>query len=571
MRRKHMMVALFLGALTLGACVEDGESPAVEAIRDAKTEQLTSLANLQAAEAEAATKKAAADAALLAAQADAAKVQSELDGVALQRKQVAVESARVTLELEKAMTDVTKEKLQIELQQQLTELEKQKVNLDSETAELENTKQLIADRLVKDAKQLEFDLLNSQWKVEDYANQLIALQETKADDEKKRVIILIKAYQMAAEKLNIAKIGMNGIENKLISAQNELKTTEETKAQSIEGWKQGITAYEKQIAAIENVLITDYADLKKAYEEAVAQTKVLNLEWQEAKNIFNNTPFQSISVIKENLYYNKVEKYRYAGINIGGEWKKLMTRTDIKENVSVENYSSTYLKWGYYVVNTDAFSLSIANKENLVSVAKTLMDGGQKNYDDAVKATVAAKKAWDEAAAADKETTKNAYEQALSQQTIVENLLKNSTNNYESQKTALADVKADLAYLTNATEAAVLNKLIDEYNVAGKQLIVNSLTESMARYAFSAASSADQTLKNRLDNENDADTKTLIAQLKKNIADNEMLIADMTGVTSQKEVIAVLEAEKAEAQLNLDALQVIYNGAKADMEAAINK
>lgn len=64
-----MMVAVLLGALTLGACVDDNESASVTAIREAKKAQLESLANLNNANAEAIALAAQAEADLKAAKA----------------------------------------------------------------------------------------------------------------------------------------------------------------------------------------------------------------------------------------------------------------------------------------------------------------------------------------------------------------------------------------------------------------------------------------------------------------------------------------------------------------------
>ena len=46
MKKKLMMVAVLLGALSLGACVDNNESASVEAVRNAKAEQLKGLAAL---------------------------------------------------------------------------------------------------------------------------------------------------------------------------------------------------------------------------------------------------------------------------------------------------------------------------------------------------------------------------------------------------------------------------------------------------------------------------------------------------------------------------------------------
>ena len=54
MKQKLFLSALLLGALTLNSCVDDTESPSVTAVRQAKAEQIKSLADLNKAQAEAA-------------------------------------------------------------------------------------------------------------------------------------------------------------------------------------------------------------------------------------------------------------------------------------------------------------------------------------------------------------------------------------------------------------------------------------------------------------------------------------------------------------------------------------
>ena len=59
-----MMVAVLLGALSLGACVDDNESASVTAIRDAQAKKIAALAELYSNQAEAELIAANADAAL---------------------------------------------------------------------------------------------------------------------------------------------------------------------------------------------------------------------------------------------------------------------------------------------------------------------------------------------------------------------------------------------------------------------------------------------------------------------------------------------------------------------------
>ena len=53
MKKKLMMVAVLLGALSLGACVDNNESASVESVRNAKAKQLESVANMNNANADA--------------------------------------------------------------------------------------------------------------------------------------------------------------------------------------------------------------------------------------------------------------------------------------------------------------------------------------------------------------------------------------------------------------------------------------------------------------------------------------------------------------------------------------
>ena len=69
MKKKLMMVAVLLGALSLGACVDDNESQSVTDLRSAKAEQLRSIAALNNAKAQAEALIAAAEAELRSAEA----------------------------------------------------------------------------------------------------------------------------------------------------------------------------------------------------------------------------------------------------------------------------------------------------------------------------------------------------------------------------------------------------------------------------------------------------------------------------------------------------------------------
>lgn len=109
-----MMVAVLLGALSLGACVDDNESASVTDIRGAKAEQLRSLATLNEAKAEAELIRANAEAALQ--QAQAAYEQAKADSMNIYNDKAEQEYA---MELAEAQLEHQKELLR--LQQELAE------------------------------------------------------------------------------------------------------------------------------------------------------------------------------------------------------------------------------------------------------------------------------------------------------------------------------------------------------------------------------------------------------------------------------------------------------------------
>lgn len=102
-----MMVAVLLGALTLGACVDDNESASVTKVREAKAAQLNAAAELSSAQAKAAVIAAEAEAKLTAAKAEyelaCAKVK---DAEAAEKEQAITEAtARFAEELKKIQAE----------------------------------------------------------------------------------------------------------------------------------------------------------------------------------------------------------------------------------------------------------------------------------------------------------------------------------------------------------------------------------------------------------------------------------------------------------------------------------
>lgn len=102
-----MMVAVLLGALSLGACVDNDESASVEAVRNAKAEQLKGAAALANAQAEAETIRANAEAKLKEAEAAYQDAKTEADKAKWAAKLTVIqaEAARDIAKAQKAQKD----------------------------------------------------------------------------------------------------------------------------------------------------------------------------------------------------------------------------------------------------------------------------------------------------------------------------------------------------------------------------------------------------------------------------------------------------------------------------------
>ena len=114
MKKKLMMVAVLLGALSLGACVDDNESASVTDLRGAKAEQLRSVAKLNEAKAEAEVIRANAEAALKEAKAAYQQAQADMEQFELQKAQeeyaLAIENIRLQYQIQ--LTNLQKQLLE---------------------------------------------------------------------------------------------------------------------------------------------------------------------------------------------------------------------------------------------------------------------------------------------------------------------------------------------------------------------------------------------------------------------------------------------------------------------------
>ena len=181
MKRKLMMVAVLLGALSLGACVDNDESASVEAVRNAKAEQLKGAAALANAQAEAETIRANAEAKLKEAEAAYQDAKTEADK--------AKWAAKLTVIQAEAARDIAKA---------------QKAQKDAEMAIITNQDQWINNTL--------------WWNYSDASDKLISLngQLINATADEIALKAGVVSAQKAAEKIAVEK-------NQYIARQTERK------------------------------------------------------------------------------------------------------------------------------------------------------------------------------------------------------------------------------------------------------------------------------------------------------------------------------------------------------------
>ena len=181
MKKKLMMVAVLLGALSLGACVDNDESASVEAVRNAKAEQLKGAAALANAQAEAEKIRANAEAKLKEAEAAYQDAKTEADK--------AKWAAKLTVIQAEAARDIAKA---------------QKAQKDAEMAIITNQDQWINNTL--------------WWNYSDASDKLISLngQLINATADEIALKAGVVSAQKAAEKIAVEK-------NQYIARQTERK------------------------------------------------------------------------------------------------------------------------------------------------------------------------------------------------------------------------------------------------------------------------------------------------------------------------------------------------------------
>ena len=234
MKKKLMMVTLLLAGLTMGACVDDKESASVTAVRDAKTEQLESVAAMNSAAAEAKQAMAAAEAALKLAEAEAQQAYAALEKA---NAEYAKKQAEWN-ELQKEQQTIENQKKQALLEEELAKLEVAKktaeqtianIKADMEKLQIDAQKNLLTAELAM--KKAETALLNYEKQLADAKTQA---EKDRIKAERIQLQGLVTTYETAIGKLNYLR-------SRLLLERSSLVTLERDLT-SFKDWKEGSIA-----------------------------------------------------------------------------------------------------------------------------------------------------------------------------------------------------------------------------------------------------------------------------------------------------------------------------------------
>ena len=533
MKKKLMMVAVLLGALSLGACVDNDESASVTAVRNAKAKQLESVANMNNANADAKKAITAAEVAIKEAEAAYQKAQAELAQAQADQQKILLEKAQAALE---------------------AELEAAKINAEAE-------------------------LNNAKAALEAAKAELIAALDQVDQANKTRITTLLGKANGLLTTINNDRQSLIDAKDQLARLKAGLVSVELSNQQTIANEEKNKAVAQALIAEYEKYSTKDKADAEKAAQEANAKLTALD-QIKGEKNTADQNAQQAYQVASTNLYgslyvqtlqqigssYYDTEYIRGEGVNY---------TNDDSTNGTV--WPRPYTK---YTANLDRINETITNQTRYLSVSKAVLADANKALTDAkasdtykslTKAVTDAQKKFDDAKTeADKNTALrelrtaednlSAYMQPL--ETAVKDAttdVTDSENNLKSWNNILAAVSGD-----NATAYANLLTVMDN---AVKAQVETAIAYNKASHNYSVQYTLASTLQRIADGL--ADYDQLILAQKQAIATADENIANAASIVSEEQAIANQEKLIANLENSLAVNEPIYNDYLAQIKALV--
>ena len=265
--KRFMMLAALFGAMTLGACVDNQESQSVTDIRDAKTEELKSLAALNNAQAEATKVLANAEAALKNAEATYQNAMAEQ-----------VEAKTALLEVEKQLAQIKVQLAQVELESAQVELERQQAELLAEKAEYEQRIAVAQAQIAKTQAELEVYLALQESSLLQAQLQVFNNSQKLETALKVDYLAIYNTYAEAVKELNDIRAELVETQAMYVAVENGLVDDQEAAVEAIKAQQEDIAEaqewiayFQSKIALFEEFVTLTDAELETKLEEAYAK------------------------------------------------------------------------------------------------------------------------------------------------------------------------------------------------------------------------------------------------------------------------------------------------------------
>lgn len=469
-----MMVAVLLGALSLGACVDDNESASVTAIRDAQAKKLESIAALNNAEAAAKQLAAQAEADIKAAKA---RMQAAL-----------ADKAEAEARIKELEAQMAEDAYDAELAARLAQAEQDRLYAQSEIERLNGVIEQNRIRLQTALADLQKELLQAQLELQNQEDGMANAAMERLKLLATNYSTLLYSYTEEQNNLNNLKANMAKMEADLLDWQT---TKEQTIAsnnatialidQQIANYKE-YTNYTEDLEALQNDADLKMSEYNQALDVRQQAFNVYYEAWQEVSN--DQTLAEQLAAINDNDLI-KMLSYSYSSnynVDVDGDgyadiyftsYNPVSAFSRVSMSIENEDYpNNSYSYTGYELtieakdlrplrisVNTAVEALDIDSKSDRINNATT---GLQKLYNDAVDASAEAKRLSD--AAPSNEDLYNNWVNAVNTEKSLEYQL-----NYARQELATAQETADKLeslYDLVAGNTDALAKAVEDYNAA---------------------------------------------------------------------------------------------------------
>lgn len=567
MKKKFMMAAVLLGALTLGSCVDDNESASVTAIREAKAAQLSALANYQQAQADAEVILANAEAKVKEADAAYQAALAKIKDLQAQEKELELKKAQETLETD---IEAAKTKAQALLVEAQAELEAAKAELITASDAVDLATKAKVQNLINSANAVM------------YGGDYYIYDKTTGNYENAGTIDTDKS--LIGDNANPGlKLQLIEINADLITAQYDLEDTKIKIQQYVEAEKAELAQNEALLKAYNENKTTDREEAQKAYDEAVKALPAYQNAKDETQKAYN-VAIAASNEAYDALNSSELEKYLSTTIDdpdYSGSYTSIYSwlyRWNIIDynysdqeyetvNITYDDgtYSSTRLYYGLkYVIDEDIISEKITEAERDLAIKKDLLADAQKTYNDGIKTDNPTYKAYLDAvkAAQDAFNDDPSYSNKYALETAEYNLnsylssietpLNTAKENVEDAQAYLDFVKEVQTKLTGDVFKAYL-ALYDAYAAVYKETVDPYIAWNKANHNYSVQNSLISSLRSIINNY--TDWTTLIEGVEEDIRTNNKNIAAMTdnGSTTDNPVAGETEASR---QAYIDALTV---------------